>query len=70
MTIASSPVLPAFATKSGSWKVWCRYCNLWHYHGPLPGHRSAHCRVATSPYRRTGYVLQLAESAGAVGGAR
>jgi hypothetical protein len=56
----SPPVLPAYPTPHG-WKVWCNYCRRWHQHGAQPGHRVAHCRVPSSPYRTTGYILKLAE---------
>lgn len=41
------------------WRVWCRHCDAWHYHGPMEGHRIAHCRVAASPYVATGYNIAL-----------
>ena len=56
-----APVLPAHPTEHGDWRVWCVYCDRWHQHGAVPGHRAAHCHVTTSPYLRTGYVLELAE---------
>ena len=60
MTIqAAPPTLPACPTEHG-WRVWCCYCKRWHQHGAQPGHRVAHCHVATSPYKATGYVLELA----------
>ena len=59
-----APVLPAkevvldeFADAM-RWRVWCKYCQLWHYHGPLAGHRIAHCKTET-PYSTTGYNLAL-----------
>lgn len=58
-----APTLPAYeAAHKGSnvWRVWCRYCNEWHEHGPAEGHRIAHCSEATSPYHITGYNLAYA----------
>ncbi len=74
------PTLPAYRTADGSQlRVWCDYCparsnsrrrGCWHYHGCGPefgsgdGHRVAHCWVADSPYRQTGYILrEVAEAA-------
>ena len=37
------------------WRVWCRHCRAWHYHGPGDGHREAHCVDPVSPYR----IVQL-----------
>ena len=52
------PNLPAYESETGTqWWVWCRYCNTYHYHGPEPGHRGAHCTVINSPYNDTGYIL-------------
>jgi hypothetical protein len=45
------------------WRIWCRYCRGFHYHGPGEGHREAHCHSGT-PYDATGYNLA---SAGDVG---
>ena len=39
------------------WRVWCDYCDRWHYHGPAPGHGIAHCRDPFSPYNLLGYNL-------------
>jgi hypothetical protein len=40
------------------WKVWCKYCKEFHYHGAVEGHRLAHCRYrGSSPYLRTGYII-------------
>jgi hypothetical protein len=38
----NAPTLPAhevvrrFTTR---WRVWCKFCRRWHYHGPGEGHR-------------------------------
>ena len=39
------------------WKVWCRYCETFHFHGAINGHRWAHCFRDSSPYRETGYII-------------
>jgi hypothetical protein len=44
------------------WRVWCRHCNEWHYHGPAEGHREAHCHEPSSPYWRNGYNLALRQT--------
>jgi hypothetical protein len=46
-----APTLPAERIKANGvvrWRVWCRHCGAWHYHGPAGGHREAHCQGATS----------------------
>ncbi len=55
------PVLPAVVSPSGETvSVWCRYCDRFHTHGNVPGHRVAHCIVDDSPYRQDGgYVLDI-----------
>jgi hypothetical protein len=58
MMASNAPVLPAYPTAHG-WRVWCVHCNRRYQHCPVPGHWAAHCRVATSPYKATGYVLEL-----------
>jgi hypothetical protein len=25
--------------------VWCKFCEVWHKHGPAEGHRIAHCQT-------------------------
>lgn len=63
---AVTPRLPAFPRSVGGLKVWCVYCDRWHFHGTGYGHRNAHCprpgdvgseNVRPSPYRNTGYTL-------------
>jgi hypothetical protein len=44
---------------AAAYLVWCRYCEVWHEHGPAEGHRIAHCQQET-PYSRSGYNLALA----------
>jgi hypothetical protein len=44
---------------AAAYLVWCRYCEVWHEHGPAEGHRIAHCQSATQ-YTATGYNLALA----------
>ena len=54
------PVLPAVASVDGvNASAWCRYCDRFHTHGNAAGHRVAHCLVEDSPYRDTGYVLEM-----------
>ena len=45
--------------KDGQWYFFCEFCKRNHYHGPLPGHRNAHCHSELSPFGRTGYILRL-----------
>ena len=57
-----APTLPAERIKVKGvvrWRVWCRHCGEWHYHGPAEGHREAHCHDSNSPYWRSGYNLAL-----------
>ncbi len=53
------PELPAYPRDDGvpGFKVWCEFCDRWHYHGLSYGHRAAHCHNRASPYADTGYVL-------------
>jgi hypothetical protein len=38
----------------------CDHCKSWHTHGgPCGGHRAAHCHRRNSPYRETGYWLDV-----------
>ena len=55
---AKPPRLPAYLCDDGAQvRVWCRFCDCWHYHGAgVLGHRAAHCH-SDSPYRETGHVL-------------
>ena len=57
-----APTLPAHEiTVDGvtRWRVWCKHCQSWHFHGPAEGHREAHCHDSNSPYWRSGYNLAL-----------
>ena len=59
----NAPTLPAFECKVDGrilWRVWCKDCKRFHYHGPGEGHRIAHCRKPGSPYAANGYNLALA----------
>jgi len=57
-----TPVLGAVPSASGrGWNVWCCWCRRIHSHAPESGHRAAHCIEPESPYRTTGYVLELLE---------
>ena len=45
-------------------RVWCEYCNRYHYHGwPNLGdrmtHRVNHCINSDSPYRETDYYIEV-----------
>ena len=42
-------------------RTWCMHCRRWHTHGEGFGHRTAHCYVDASPFRRTGYYLVPAD---------
>lgn len=45
---------------NGQWKVWCPFCQHWHYHGIGEGHREAHCfGNEASPFHETGYWIRL-----------
>jgi hypothetical protein len=53
------------------YRVWCQYCNDWHYHGPTEGHRECHCSNSTdSPYHATGYVIVCRSAADMIVGGR
>ena len=55
----SAPVsgaLPVTVDGRVLWRVWCKHCERYHYHGPGEGHREAHCQTLT-PYSATGYNL-------------
>lgn len=58
-----APTLPAEAITDDDghilWRVWCKHCNNWHFHGPGDGHRLAHCTDPASPYLKQGYNLSL-----------
>jgi hypothetical protein len=63
-----APVLRAYRVRSKRtgamrFRVWCRHCDGWHYHGPGEGHREAHCFSPDSAYHRSGYNLALVERA-------
>ncbi|WP_132251544.1 hypothetical protein [Methylobacterium segetis] len=58
------PILPAFVTPAAAGRVaqahvWCQHCETVHSHGAFPGHRAAHCYRKESPYRATGYELDI-----------
>jgi hypothetical protein len=52
------PILEAIDTGE-NYAVWCKYCNRWHYHSRIDGHRVAHCFNLSSPYKETGYEVCL-----------
>lgn len=54
MSAQMKPLKPADSVRcvwagDVQWTFWCIYCRVWHLHGAVPGHRSAHC---ISPGRR------------------
>src|SRR5262245_956223 len=52
------PIVDAYADREGMLRMWCDYCQKWHFHGQGEGHRVAHCIDDKSPYRKTGYILK------------
>ena len=58
------PVLLAYPVLAGGVKVWCPFCQEWHHHGALNGHRVAHCSEESSPFIQTGYILRLVNEKG------
>ena len=58
-----TPVVLAWPTESSKQvKVWCPYCQKWHYHGSAcEGHRLPHCTKNT-PFSDTGYDLKFVNS--------
>ncbi len=54
--MTDAPELQAERSSALQWRVWCRYCRAFHYHGIGAGHRAAHC-ATTTPYTATGYTL-------------
>ena len=55
------PLVPAYPDQMGGLRMWCAFCDRWHYHGKEYGHRTAHCHRTDSPYRDSGYVLTRPE---------
>jgi hypothetical protein len=53
------PVLPAYVHEGGL-KVWCEFCQRWHFHSAGNGHVVAHCAQET-PYSKTGYILEAVD---------
>jgi hypothetical protein len=53
--IPTLPAYEAFLNESTYWLVWCDHCREWHRHGPMNGHREAHCSDETSLYSTSGY---------------
>lgn len=52
-----APAVQCYWTDSGLWSFWCQYCKVRHVHGPIQGHRIAHCHIKDSPYLERGYFL-------------
>lgn len=61
------PVLKGFYVDDIHIKVWCPFCQEWHYHGAGEqftktggeGHRGAHCMDKESPFLASGYYIQV-----------
>ena len=64
MKFKKPPVLLAVEAACGQLKVWCPFCDKWHYHGYPEGHRVAHCGDVESPYCKTGYYIYKAPEEG------
>lgn len=61
----AAPKVLAYILNGTQMTLWCRYCERWHFHGFTPGDligslgdRAAHCVVESSPYLKSGYVLE------------
>lgn len=57
------PTLDAYSINvdgSRYWIVYCEHCRIWHRHGPMEGHRIAHCTDPESPWYNCGYELRYA----------
>ncbi len=55
-----TPTILCYEAQSGkSWAFFCDHCQATHFHGPIAGHRQAHCLSPNSPYANTGYFLEL-----------
>ena len=54
------PAYEAVVREAIRWLVWCKHCEVWHHHGPMEGHRKAHCNDSASPYWKIGYNLAYA----------
>jgi hypothetical protein len=57
------PIMRAFYDQAtNTFRIWCRYCRIWHMHSPFDGSRVAHCGwrypKVISPYSKTGYILK------------
>ena len=52
------PIIQAYLHNNRA-VFWCEYCKTYHYHGPMDGHRVAHCISEDSPFNRTGYILKI-----------
>ena len=61
------PVLKGFYSGPIQIKVWCPFCQTWHFHGAVErftktegeGHRSAHCTNEKSPFLKSGYYIEV-----------
>lgn len=58
------PVVYAEADPSGiTCRLYCPWCDRWHLHGLGEGHRCDHCLASDSPFRKTGYVIEIVDNA-------
>ncbi len=61
------PILKGFYSGSIQIKVWCPFCQVWHFHGATEnftktkgeGHRDAYCTNENSPFKKTGYIIKV-----------
>src|SRR5689334_20733202 len=64
------PVVRAYDDEKVHFHFWCIHCRTWHVHGRggpeqqyeegrggMAGHRSAHCTVLNSPFKKNGVLL-------------
>ena len=69
MMNSDMPTLPAWDTGI-HYVIWCEFCDWWHYHGRIDGHRGADCfdrhfagkndlsPASDSPYFISGYNIK------------
>jgi len=65
-----APTLPAERIKIRGvvrWRVWCRHCKAWHYHGPAEGHPRHIARIRPA---RTGGAGTISRCGGRARGCR
>lgn len=54
-------VFAAYSRNRKNAILWCPWCDTWHVHGAGNGGRAAHCSVPDSPFKATGYIIQMVE---------